>query len=221
MFRNFCDCEVILIQRAARDGISRTKNESTDSENYSHVNCQYQTGLRPSGDVVHGEELFDTILCGMEKRINQRPARLQAQCASPFKGPSRAGNAKRLTRVLAVFLAGTLAGSTAISATIPNDLPVAARIAAEPNHSHAAVPVSTFESSHADATDAPAPVAAVGQVICQEAEVNPVTGHAECIRPRGAPVDPPPRSAVPCTANNAAGAKRGCPEPQDPSSQAR
>src|SRR5208337_4648775 len=34
------------------------------------------------------------------------------------------------------------------------------------------------------------PPAAV--VRCQEAIVNPVSGHAECIRPRGAPVDPPP-----------------------------
>jgi hypothetical protein len=29
-------------------------------------------------------------------------------------------------------------------------------------------------------------------VVCEEAIVNPVSGHAECVRPRGAPVDPPP-----------------------------
>jgi hypothetical protein len=28
--------------------------------------------------------------------------------------------------------------------------------------------------------------------ICEEAVVSPVTGYAECVRPRGAPVDPPP-----------------------------
>jgi hypothetical protein len=33
--------------------------------------------------------------------------------------------------------------------------------------------------------------------LCQEAIVNPVSGHAECVRPLGAPVDPPPpRPAV-------------------------
>lgn len=34
-------------------------------------------------------------------------------------------------------------------------------------------------------------------VLCQEAVVNPVSGYAECVRPPGAPVDPPPpRPAV-------------------------
>lgn len=35
---------------------------------------------------------------------------------------------------------------------------------------------------------------------CLEAAVNPVTGHAICIKPRGAPVDPPPAEALnkPC-----------------------
>src|ERR1700722_20631578 len=28
---------------------------------------------------------------------------------------------------------------------------------------------------------------------CVEAIVNPVSGHAECVRPLGAPVDPPPQ----------------------------
>ena len=36
-------------------------------------------------------------------------------------------------------------------------------------------------------------------VKCPEAAVNPVTGHAVCINPRGAPVEPPPVSALkPC-----------------------
>lgn len=36
-------------------------------------------------------------------------------------------------------------------------------------------------------------------VKCLLAEVNPVTGHAVCINPRGAPVEPPPVSALkPC-----------------------
>jgi len=35
---------------------------------------------------------------------------------------------------------------------------------------------------------------------CLEAAVNPVTGHAVCVNPRGAPVEPPPPSAFnrPC-----------------------
>lgn len=28
---------------------------------------------------------------------------------------------------------------------------------------------------------------------CKEAVVSPVSGHAECVNPRGAPVDPPPQ----------------------------
>jgi hypothetical protein len=32
----------------------------------------------------------------------------------------------------------------------------------------------------------------VPAVLCEEAIVNPVSGHAECVRPRGAAVDPPP-----------------------------
>jgi hypothetical protein len=36
--------------------------------------------------------------------------------------------------------------------------------------------------------------------ICEEAVVSPVTGYAECVRPRGAPVDPPPpRPDKPCS----------------------
>jgi len=39
-----------------------------------------------------------------------------------------------------------------------------------------------------------------GAVKCRKALVNPVTGHAICIDPKGAPVDPPPREALqrPC-----------------------
>jgi len=35
---------------------------------------------------------------------------------------------------------------------------------------------------------------------CLQAAVNPVTGHAVCVNPRGAPVDPPPAEALnkPC-----------------------
>jgi hypothetical protein len=31
-----------------------------------------------------------------------------------------------------------------------------------------------------------------GPSVCEEAIVNPISGHAECVRPLGAPVDPPP-----------------------------
>lgn len=55
------------------------------------------------------------------------------------------------------------------------------------------------------------PTPALPSVKCEEAEVSPVTGHAECVRPRGAAVDSPPQSAVPCSGHHAAGDKRGCP----------
>jgi len=42
-------------------------------------------------------------------------------------------------------------------------------------------------SSETSEARPPAPVA-----LCKEAIVNPVSGYAECVRPRGAPVDPPP-----------------------------
>jgi len=35
-------------------------------------------------------------------------------------------------------------------------------------------------------------LAAGSAAVCKEAIVSPVSGHAECVRPRGAPVDPPP-----------------------------
>jgi hypothetical protein len=41
-----------------------------------------------------------------------------------------------------------------------------------------------------------------GAPTCQVAEVNPVTGHTECIKPLGAPVETlPPSEAPPCPAN--------------------
>ncbi len=47
----------------------------------------------------------------------------------------------------------------------------------------------------ATTTEAPAP-----SPKCLKAVVNPVTGHAICVDPRGAAVEPPPRSALqrPC-----------------------
>ncbi len=33
---------------------------------------------------------------------------------------------------------------------------------------------------------------------CQVAEVNPVTGHVFCIKPHGAPVEPPTRADINC-----------------------
>jgi hypothetical protein len=34
---------------------------------------------------------------------------------------------------------------------------------------------------------------------CEKAEINPVTGHVLCIKPLGAPVEPPPAEAkAPC-----------------------
>ena len=48
----------------------------------------------------------------------------------------------------------------------------------------------------ADPGDGAAPAAAKA---CLEAEVNPVTGHALCINPLGAPVEAPPTaSELPC-----------------------
>jgi hypothetical protein len=41
---------------------------------------------------------------------------------------------------------------------------------------------------------------------CQVAEVNPVTGHVTCVKPLGAPVDPPPaEAAAPCNPDQARG----------------
>jgi len=41
---------------------------------------------------------------------------------------------------------------------------------------------------------------------CEVAEVNPVTGHVSCIKPLGAPVEPPPaEAAAPCNPDQARG----------------
>ena len=82
--------------------------------------------------------------------------------------------------------------------------------------SHGQVRVAAFagDTKSARETTAQAPVK------CREAEVNPVTGHAECVRPRGAAVDPPPQSAVPCSARHVAGDKHGCP-PSPPANDSR
>jgi hypothetical protein len=59
-----------------------------------------------------------------------------------------------------------------LAATLGNTAPNAAAAAPGPNTGAASPPAS-------------AP--------CQEAVVNPVSGFAECVKPRGAPVAPPPR----------------------------
>jgi hypothetical protein len=52
----------------------------------------------------------------------------------------------------------------------------------------------------AESSDGKAPVK------CQVAEVNPVTGHVNCIKPLGAPVAPPPaEAAAPCNPDQARG----------------
>lgn len=52
--------------------------------------------------------------------------------------------------------------------------------------------------AEAPAKSTPQPAQAAGK--CLEAFVNPVTGYAFCVNPRGAPVDPPPRESLnrPC-----------------------
>ena len=41
---------------------------------------------------------------------------------------------------------------------------------------------------------------------CETAEINPVTGHVFCIKPLGAPVEPPPPEAkAPCKPEDARG----------------
>ena len=52
-----------------------------------------------------------------------------------------------------------------------------------------------FAGGHAFAENAGDPATAAPK--CLEAEVNPVTGHALCIDPIGAPVDPPPAAELP------------------------
>jgi hypothetical protein len=52
---------------------------------------------------------------------------------------------------------------------------------------------------------------------CQEAIVNPVTGFAECVKPRGAPVDRPPERPPPSAEECARHPDLdipGCPKPK-------
>jgi hypothetical protein len=53
-----------------------------------------------------------------------------------------------------------------------------------------------FAGNHAFAESAGDPASAAAPK-CLKAEVNPVTGHALCIDPIGAPVDPPPAAELP------------------------
>jgi hypothetical protein len=47
-------------------------------------------------------------------------------------------------------------------------------------------------SAAAPSNETPEAKLSVPAALCEEAVVNPISGHAECVRPRGAPVDPPP-----------------------------
>jgi hypothetical protein len=55
-----------------------------------------------------------------------------------------------------------------------------------------ALPAWPTGASADDAKVAPAPA-----VRCEEAVVSPVSGYAECVKPRGAAVDPPPPRPAP------------------------
>jgi hypothetical protein len=116
----------------------------------------------------------------------------------------------------AVF-AALLAGAFSISAST---LPVAATDASTRAPSFHFVPGLTrgqlLPARRLADADSAKQAPAAGQnplPRCEEAVVNPVTGHAECMRPRGAAVDPPPQSAVPCATHSPGGEKRGCPTP--------
>lgn len=52
--------------------------------------------------------------------------------------------------------------------------------------------VTLGRAGNARSGDTAASGAAASTAPCQEAIVNPVSGYAECVLPRGAPVDPPP-----------------------------
>ena len=121
----------------------------------------------------------------------------------------------RRLRFLGVLLVGALATSAVPLATASYD-----RTSVSPATSDTREPVSSM--GFVSAAAGPEPNSAPAVAKCEEAEVNPVTGHAECIRPRGAAVDPPPQSAVPCSGHYAAGAKHGCPQqpPKDDSGHA-
>lgn len=51
---------------------------------------------------------------------------------------------------------------------------------------------------------------AAPQAQCREALVNPVSGHAECVDPPGAPVEPPPPRPGDCPAQGKAGGSTAC-----------
>jgi hypothetical protein len=56
---------------------------------------------------------------------------------------------------------------------------------------------ATMLSAHSGSASSTDIAAADHSAVCKEAIVNPVSGHAECVRPLGAAVDPPPpRPAV-------------------------
>lgn len=60
--------------------------------------------------------------------------------------------------------------------------------------------LSPLPAAAEDASEPPPERAAKEQLKCRKAAVNPVTGHAVCVEPRGAEVDPPPPEAFvrPC-----------------------
>jgi hypothetical protein len=59
---------------------------------------------------------------------------------------------------------------------------------------------ATSETSAAGQAAGADPASPVAPQACLEAEVNPVTGHAFCVNPRGALVEPPPAaSELPCS----------------------
>jgi len=51
----------------------------------------------------------------------------------------------------------------------------------------------TAASAQAPAPAAPSPTPAAATAVCKEAVVSPVSGFAECVDPRGAPVAPAPK----------------------------
>jgi hypothetical protein len=51
----------------------------------------------------------------------------------------------------------------------------------------------TTANAQAPAAAAPSPTLPAATAICKEAVVSPVSGFAECVDPRGAPVAPAPK----------------------------
>jgi hypothetical protein len=150
--------------------------------------------------------MSDIILFAMQVRSNHTPVSVSSQRVRRGRRSHRRA-AAQILHILSFLAPGVLAISTAVAA-----LPQQFRVAQ-----------TTADAKSADVAAAEVSPSGAKSVLCQEAEVNPVTGHAECIRPRGAAVDPPPRSAVPCSTNHAAGAKSGCPQspPKDTLSPTR